>query len=75
MSLKYLSKCPAVLLQNVGVIRMDLLINLSIVNDNNLCSWGDSDNINWFLLGLEAFGSFIILVEHIRFWRNIFVAI
>lgn len=24
-------------LQNVGVIRMDLLINLSIVNDNNFC--------------------------------------
>ena len=37
MSLKYLSKSPAVLSQNVGVIRMDLLINLSIVNDNNFC--------------------------------------
>ena len=49
MSLKYLSKCPAVLLQNVGVIRIDLLINLSIVNDNNFCYL---DNNNWFLLGL-----------------------
>lgn len=49
MSLKYLSKCPAVLSQNVGVIRMDLLINLSIVNDNNFCYL---DNNNWFLLGL-----------------------
>ena len=37
MSLKYLSKSPAVLSKNVGVIRMDLLINLSVVNDNNFC--------------------------------------
>ena len=48
MSLKYLSKCPAVLSQNVGVIRMDLLINLSIVNDN-FCYL---DNNNWSILGL-----------------------
>lgn len=31
------------LLQNVGVIRMDLLINLSIVNDNNF-SYLDNNN-------------------------------